>query len=93
MQNSASALSNALAEQGVLLERYEIILNQDESEAGDFDEQLGAHDGSDEARPETADQNAASTHSSESAPDGDEAVHTAAAEGVPGIYLRLDIKA
>ena len=93
LQNSASALSNALAEQGVLLERYEIILNQDESEAGDFDEQLGAHDGSDEAKPETAEQHAASSHSSEPAPDGDEAAQTAAADGVPEIDLRLDIKA
>lgn len=93
LQSSASALASALAEQGVVLERYEIILNQDTSEAGDVDEQLGVHDGSDEASPETTDQNAASARADEPAPDGEEAAHTAAAEGAAGDELRLDIKA
>ncbi|MCZ6651457.1 MAG: hypothetical protein O7D91_00290, partial [Planctomycetota bacterium] len=90
---NSAALSNALAEQGISVERYEVVLSESASESDDFGKHLDAHGGLEDSSPES-DARPAAEGSEERDRIEREDVQ-AEEEGAPadGAKRRLDIKA
>jgi flagellar hook-length control protein FliK len=93
LKNNAAALSNALAEQGISVERYEVVLSDAASESDEFGQQLDAHGGLQDSFSESDARLAAEGNEESDRIEGEEG--QAEEEGAPAddAERRLDIKA
>ncbi len=93
LKNNSAALSNALAEQGISVERYEVVLSESASESGDFGKQLDAHGGLEDSSSDPDARPAAEGNEESERIESEEV--QAEEEGAPagGAKRRLDIKA
>ncbi len=93
LKNNSAALSNALAEQGISVERYEVVLSEAASEPDEFGQHLEGHDGPQDSSSEPDARRAAEGSDESDRSDGE--VEQVEEEGAPagGAERRLDIKA
>ncbi len=93
LKNNSAALSNALAEQGISVERYEVVLSDAAGEPDGFGQHLDAHDGLQDSSSEPDARPAAEGSEESDRIEGHEG--QAEEEGAPaaGADRRLDIKA
>ncbi len=89
LKNSSTALSNALAEQGISVERYEVVL----SEPDDFGHHLGAHSGPQDSPSESDAGSAAEGIEDSERLEGEEGQAEEVGALTGGAERRLDIKA
>ena len=95
LKNNSAALSNALGEQGITVEGYEVVLSEPARDSDDFGNHLDAHGGLEDSSSEPdADARPAAERSEESERIENEEGQ-AEEEGAPaaGAKRRLDIKA
>ncbi len=93
LKNNSTALSNALAEQGISVERYEVVLSEPANESDDFGQHLDAHGGPENSSSDPDARPAAEGNEESERMEGEEV--QAEEEGAPadGAKRRLDIKA
>ncbi len=93
LKNNSAALSNALAEQGISVERYEVVLSEPASEPDDFGQQLDAHGGLENSSSEPDARPAAEGSEESDRIEGEEGQAEEVGAPADGAERRLDIKA
>jgi len=93
LKNNSAALSNALAEQGITVERYEVVLSESASEPDDFGQHLDAHGGLENSSSEPDARPAAEGLEESEGIEGEEGQTEEVGAPAGGAERRLDIKA
>ena len=93
LKNNAAALSKALTEQGISVERYEVVLSEPAVESDEFGQHLDAHGGLEDSSAESDARPA--SEGSEGSDRIEREEGQVEEEGAPagGAKRRLDIKA
>lgn len=93
LKNNSAALSNALAEQGISVERYEVVLRDAASESEDFGQHLDAHGGLEDSSSDPDARPAAEGSEEIERIEGEEGQAEEVGAPAGGAERRLDIKA
>lgn len=93
LQDSAALLSNLLGEQGVSIDRYEVVLSDTASEAAGFEQELEAHREPSESSGDTSNNQSAATHGEGSTIGGAEETGPESAEERSMSVGKLDVRA
>ena len=91
--SSSGLLSNSLAESGVTVERYEVLLSDDASERPRFEASLADHGAPDESLQDSSDPSRARLPGDESISPEDAPGDELLREGRTGVKVGLDVKA
>ena len=93
LKNNSAALSNALAEQGITVERYEVVLSESASEPDDFGKHLEAHGGLEDSSSDPDARPAAEGNEESERIESEEVLAEEVGAPADGAKRRLDIKA
>lgn len=93
LQDSAALLSNLLDEQGVAIDRYEVVLSDKDSDASGFDEALDAHREPTESTGDSSNDRSTATHGEGSAIGEGEETGSESAEERSIPVGKLDVRA